>query len=352
MQTKNLSLVVPALLALILALVTLASADAAGHDGRIAFVQVSGSGTDIFTMKPDGTDVKQITSFGTSGGQVGLVAWSHDGKQLVFSAVPSANDSVQLWMMDAHGGNEHLLLDDPSNADLHPSFSPDDSKIAFARCGSINCAIFSVRVDGTGLTAITNFNRPDVIDLWPEYSPDGKKIAFTSLNRNNGFLCAIYTVDAHGLNFHLVTPPRLTAFQPDWSPDGTKIAFSTNSSSSTILDEEIWVINANGTQPRPLTENNRHWNGYLSGPHDYSASWSPMGNKIVLEQDTPDFSSSAIYLINPDGRGKTLIFQGRQNSMPEFPWVRGVALGRLLTKRHLKLIQSGGFSPHWGPAPK
>jgi Tol biopolymer transport system component len=355
MESRHLSspLRVPVIAAILLMLAAPAEATFAGKNGRIAFVQGAGTGTDIFTMKPNGSDVKQLTSFGSTGGQTCCVAWSPDGKQLVFAAAASANENAQLWIMGSDGSNQHLLLDDPSDFDMEPSFSPDGSQIVFSRCGTINCAIYRVQVDGTGLTAITNFNpNHDVFDLWPAYSPDGKTIAFTSFNRNNGFLCAIYTVDAAGSNFHILTPPRLTAFEPDWSPDGKKIAFSVNSNFSTILDEEIWVINADGSQPVRLTNNNRHWNGYLTGPHDFSASWSPQGNKIVLERDSPDFSSSAIYLINPDGSGQTLVFQGMRNKGTEFFRIGGVAPGHLLPKRHLKLIESGGFSPRWGPASK
>jgi Tol biopolymer transport system component len=349
----SLPLLVPVIAAMLLMLAIPAEATFAGKNGRIAFVQAAGSGTDIFTMTPNGTEIKQITSFGGSGGQVCCVAWSPDGKQLVFAAKASSSDNAQLWIMRADGSSQHLLLDEPSDFDMEPSFSPDGSQIVFSRCGPINCAIYRVRADGTGLTAITNFNpNHDVFDLWPAYSPDGRKIAFTSFNRNNGFLCAIYMVNADGSNFRLLTPPRLTAFEPDWSPDGTKIAFSVNSNFSTILDEEIWVINADGSQPVRLTNNNRHWNGYLTGPHDFSASWSPKGNKIVLERDSPDFSRSAIYLINPDGSGQTLVFQGMRNKAAEFSRIGGGAPGHLLPERHLKLIESGGFSPRWGPASK
>jgi Tol biopolymer transport system component len=322
-----------------------------GKNGRIAFVQGVGTVSDVFTMNPDGTDVRKLTLFGASGGQTCCVAWSPDGKQLAFAAAASPSANGQLWIMNADGSSQHLLLDDPSDSDIEPSFSPDGGTVVFGRCGPINCAIYRVRVDGSGLTAVTHFNaNQDIFDLWPVYSPDGTKIAFTSFNRNNGFLCAIYTVDADGSNFRLLTPPRLTAFQPDWSRDGTKIAFSTHSNS--ILDEEIWVMRSDGSgQPVQITNNNSHWNGYLTGPHDFSASWSPEGNKIVLERDSPDYGRSGIYVINADGSGETLVFQGIANRSMEFSRMAGAApSNRLARRRHVKLIEKGGFSPRWGPA--
>jgi TolB protein len=339
-------------LAAVILLAAPASATYPGKNGRIAFIQNTGlNGSDVFSMNPNGGDVVQLTSFGANGGQTCCVSWSPDGKLLLFSAVTSAITNPQLWIMDADGSNQRLLLKDPAFADSDPNFSPDGSQIVFTRCGVPNCAIFRVQADGSGLSHVTNFNsNGDIFDLWPAYSPDGQTIAFTSFNRNNGFLCAIYLVNADGSNFRILTPPRLTAFKPDWSPDGKRVVFSSNSNFSTILDEEIWVIDADGAHAVRLTNNNRRWNGYLSGPHDYSPSWAPQGNKIVFERDAPQFASFGIYLINPDGSGESMVLQGPRNKMDDRPPVGFV--GRATQNRRLQRIETGGFTPRWGAAPK
>ena len=54
-----------------------------GKNGRIAFVQ----GPDIFTMNPDGTNIKQLTHVGPDG-LASWPAWSADGKQIVFEFRP------------------------------------------------------------------------------------------------------------------------------------------------------------------------------------------------------------------------------------------------------------------------
>jgi Tol biopolymer transport system component len=345
------SLLVGTVVALLAVLATPAQATFPGKNGRIAFIQNTGTnGSDAFTMNPDGSDVKQLTTFGAKGGQTCCASWSTDGKQLVFAADLSAITNFQLWAMNADGSNQHLLLKDPSFADSDPSFSPDGSQIVFTRCG-FHCAIYRVQADGTELSAITNFNsNTAVFDFSPAYSPDGKTIAFTSRNRNDGFLCAIYLVNADGSNLRLLTSPDLTAFNPDWSPDGTKIALSTNNNLSTILDEELWLINADGSHPVPLTNTNRHWNGYHSGRHDYSGSWSPQGDKIVFECDAPDFSSFAVCVINPDGSAQQLVQQRSQTRAMEPSLASGMRGERLMTSRGFKRIERGGYTPRWGPA--
>ena len=96
-------------LSLLIALAALpASATFPGKNGRIAFIQ----GPDIYTMNPDGSDVRQLTSF-TDDNPAFWENWSADGTQFVFSRFPPPDGFGQLWLMNADGSNQHLLLNDP-----------------------------------------------------------------------------------------------------------------------------------------------------------------------------------------------------------------------------------------------
>ncbi len=73
---------------------------------------------DIFTVKPDGTDLKQLTF---SAGNDAHCAWSPDGKQILFSSsrlgfrdeAPLYDGSPQpyaeLFLMNADGSNQHTI---------------------------------------------------------------------------------------------------------------------------------------------------------------------------------------------------------------------------------------------------
>ena len=64
-----------------LSIITLpASASFPGKNGRIAFVL----GPDIYTMNPDGSDIRQLTNLGPDSSAF-WESWSPDGKLIVFN---------------------------------------------------------------------------------------------------------------------------------------------------------------------------------------------------------------------------------------------------------------------------
>jgi Tol biopolymer transport system component len=327
--------------ALVVDLAAPATAAFPGQNGRIAFIEASGTGLDIFTMNPDGSDVKQLTTFGSSGGFTCCATWSPDGRQLVFGAEPGPPFVSQLWIMNEDGSNQHELLNDPSAFDFTPSFSPDGSQIVFSRCNSnFHCAIYRVGANGFGLTALTPYDpNPDVNDFDPAYSPDGRTIAFTSFTRG-GVIAAIYLMDANGSNIRELTPAAIEAVTPDWSSDGTKIAFWVNCCDRQT--PQIWSIHANGTALTQLTN--------PQNAFDFTPAWSPQGDAITFERDNTSFTASAIYVITANGGGQNLALESSGSKT-----VVLTPRDRLIAKKRAgrglqQSILSTGFSPRWGPA--
>ena len=74
-----------------------------------------------------------------------------------------------------------------------------------------------MEADGSGQTRLTNNAAPDQLSVW---SPDGSKIAFQT-RRDDGTLvnAEIYVMNADGSNpINLTNDPAATDQQPAWSP--------------------------------------------------------------------------------------------------------------------------------------
>ncbi len=129
---------------------------------RIAFVRNT-QGTQvmspaIFTMNPDGTDVRQISS-GDRGSDF-WPSWSPDGTQVVFAAI--RNEDWGIWVVEADGSNEHMILGGTGAGYVdNPVWSPDGNLIAFVGNLSVDDyspddTLYVMRPDGTGVTPIAD----------------------------------------------------------------------------------------------------------------------------------------------------------------------------------------------------
>jgi Tol biopolymer transport system component len=363
MNTKRVRslLVVLAVAALTAVLTNPASGTFPGKNGRIDFIFAPSNPANmlgnVYTMNPNGSDVRQVTSLPPNT-FANNASWSPDGRQIVFAESPPQSAPAQLWLMNADGTNLHLLLSDPNPnyGDYEPSFSPDGRAVVFTRCptSTFDCAIYRIQTDGTGLTAITNFE-PSLSDFEPWYSPDGRSIAFVNFGRG-GVLLGIYLVNADGSNVRLLTPPWIGGDAPSWSPDGRKIAFSSNGSvfdhfNASALNEEIWVINVDGTGLTRLTSTNQDWHGYLNSPHDTLPSWSPDGSALTFARFSPSLAGSAIYVMNPDGSGlrQILTLPAQPNAGAPPSVSGGNSTPRQILIHHLRRIEIGGVDPQWLP---
>src|SRR5688500_15081015 len=103
-----------------------------------------------------------------------------------------------------------------------PTWSPDNNQIAFTNAEDI----FIVNADGTGLRNVTK--SPYITEESPSWSADGTKIAFSAYSSSSAG--QIYVVDLMSRSrfpqIQQITNITGWARWPAWSPDGTRIAFS------------------------------------------------------------------------------------------------------------------------------
>jgi len=116
---------------------------------RIAFSSNRGGTFDIWTMRSDGTDLRQITSTKDYDTEP---TWSPDGR-IAFRRSDDLTSDVMV--INAQGGTTRRLAF-PGH-ELMPSWSPNGQFIAFAYFAPSgpNPEIYTVRPDGSGLTLRT-----------------------------------------------------------------------------------------------------------------------------------------------------------------------------------------------------
>lgn len=191
---------------------------------RIAFMKGITGDTTIWTIRPDGTDLQQLT---TQFGQ--FPYWSPDGTRIVYQG---PNDALRVMNFDGH---EQRILRPRARGD-HPAWSPDGTRVAF-RNEELN-GIDVIRIDGTGMQMLTRAPQ----DTFPDWSPDGQELVFS----RGGVL---QVMSASGGTLRALTPGN----GPSWSPDGKTIAFaSTGPDPSSSV--QIWKINVDGSGLTRLTD--------------------------------------------------------------------------------------------------
>jgi Tol biopolymer transport system component len=324
-------------------------------DSRIAFLQPNSTtpGQDVYTMNPDGSDVRQLTNVGTNNSAF-WETWSPDGTQLAFVEFPN-NAPGQLWLMRADGSDQHLLLSEADYGDYAPNFSRDGVWLIFTRCHNVpdgnGCALYRIRTDGSGLTPVIDF-QPDANNWEPVYSPDGLSVAFTSFERD-GFIARTWLMNADGSDVHPLTPPELLAVNPSWSPDGEKIAFASHCCNP--QNQDIWVIDRDGNGLHRLTGSESSDLDIPVAYYNQGPSWSPHEHTIAFQQFNPTTNISSIFLIDA---AANRINQQLREFRVERPWrATSVTADHPATHeaRHKRLhgvpreLEQNASLPRWSP---
>lgn len=263
---------------------TLAAATGTAHHGVIAFSAQVDTVSQVFTVRPDGTRLRQITH-GLPAGDGGL-SWSPDGRGLLFSVFEG-------------GGGGHIFksrvdgsgLTDISAActgtcrgfgDANPVYSPDGKRIAFERAfgplvnGNASVvAIFTMNADGTDLTQLTQTPKGSA-DQQPQWSPNGREIAFVHSAPSKKGVIEVMNTD--GSNVRRLTPFRIDASDPRWSPDGKRLLFNTYGNPTQFKSANLFTMRADGTHRVALTH-------YAGGTlQAFADGWSPDGTQILFHR--------------------------------------------------------------------
>ena len=256
-----------------------------GSDRQFDLVYASG----FPTVSPDGlslavservpdsaTDRSSLVVWDTNGGNprrifqdqktvMGL-QWARDGGHIAFGAgsfgLRRASEPARIMIIKPDGSGARAITTGPGNAGF-PSWSPDGTHIVYRFWTDtaqglriVDVATGQVRVLTTGY------------DTLPSWSPKDDRIVFSRMAKDNRFPFEefdIYSIRADGTDLKRLTDSEGDDAHPFWSPDGTRILWG--SSRFGFKDEaplavatpqpyaELFIMNADGSDQRPLTDN-------------------------------------------------------------------------------------------------
>jgi Tol biopolymer transport system component len=282
-----------AFLALILSTAVPAYATFPGRNGLIAFHSQTDAGFQIFTVRPNGHNLRQITH--VSGDAV-RPDWSPDGRQIAFEIDRSEFPFCGIAIMNADGSGVVELTSHQNICENDPSFTPDGSRIVFDRFDpEVNDeAFWSMDLNGNDRQRIG----PCCAD--PNVSPNGEKLSFLGFNGQPGGT-ALFTSSIDGSNLFQVTPFSFdVAIKQDWAPDGQHLVFTKDG------DVHIPGVSANIAIIRPDGTHLHFVTHYEGGDVNAAVgSYSPDGRWIVFR--LIDHGSFGLFKIHPDGTHLTSI---------------------------------------------
>jgi TolB protein len=274
---------------LCLAALPAAGAQADVFNGRIAFSSFRVDPPpgqprtgDIFTMNPDGSDLRQLTENPADDAQSD---WSPDGRDIAYRIrKPGFTVNFEVSRMTASGEDHQRLTFTPTGqASSQPSWFPDKTAILFRLSGS--GGVSSIWQMGTlGENPELRYDPPGA-QLYPSLSPDMSNVLFATTTSPRGDTDrAIQTLNTDGTGLATLFDV-VGAFDsaPAWSPDGTRIAFESNANpngGNPEGDMEIWMMDADGANPTQLTHN---------ALHDEGPAWSPDQTMLAYSSGADDF---------------------------------------------------------------
>lgn len=322
---------------------------------RIAFQRNRPTAPGIWTVSPLGGAEQEVVDLPV----IGQMAWSPDGKWLAvakgrYSQEPDGPDAERgIALVRVARGEVRSVTQPKAPAfDISPAFSPDGRAVAYANCTATwSCEVVVQRLDGEymprgeprRITSEGRFIRgmawsnegarviysaswgwgvprlrrvessgdhpSEPLDVagvgarGPSISRSGRRLAFWKYSTD--FDIWAYTLG--GTAKPWLGSSSLGDTNAQFSPDGRRIAYASQRGG---VQAEIWVANADGSQPVQVAKGLDQGQG--------SPQWSPDGRLLTFDSLDRD-GQSQIYVVEATGGRPWRVSPGGSNdSLPSF----------------------------------
>ncbi|MGI5817323.1 MAG: TolB family protein [Armatimonadota bacterium] len=271
--------------------------DLAGTSRIACTRQLSRCGEQVFTLRPDGSDLRALTGGPGEGDNWGP-AWHPDGRSICVTS--NRTGHAVLWLLARDGSDQRQLTGAAEAEDYEPCWAPHGMTIAFARGDHHADDLWLLDVPSGQARPLTREQRLDVSPAW---SPDGRWIVF---RRAFGRPPGLYIIPAKGGQARMLIPGTHASWAPDgarlacangpslmllsvdaegrptgrarpvvcaaemlvgassWSPDGSTLVFGARVTDANGTRERLMIVAAAGGEPRDLAAGSQpSWSPWL-----------------------------------------------------------------------------------------
>lgn len=254
-------------------------------------------------------NIRQVTSTAHGLDRAGEAYFSPDGRRICFQAYPAGKSDYQIYVMDLPDGKPQMVSTG-TGATTCAYFHPDGNRLLFGSnhldprpvappsgespSGARSYAwSFYPGMDVFEYNLATRELRPLITapgyDAEASYSADGKHIVFTSMRDGDQ---EIYVCDADGANPRRITRSKGYDGGPFFSPDGLALVYRSDRKGDGNL--QIFLNTIAGDAERAITGDDvLNWCPY----------WHPSGKWLIFTRaDHRGRPNYDLYLLSVDGK--------------------------------------------------
>jgi len=284
------------------------------------------AGYELWSISLDDSNLKKISEckpdLKDAETKLDLNSWSKDGKRAVLYTL---EETGHVWL-NLVDGTWQWAEQAPSEAEVGPGFYPK---------AGID-AVYAEYIPHIWMWDVESGIVRRIISLPPwqmripfkeeiRWSPDGKRIALSDIEIVEGRAYEhVFVVDVESGGKEKLTSYLGVNDFPAWSPDGGKIMYLRSEGRGRLgflVNPNIWVMNADGSDKRQLTDSPMSEDGW----------WSPDGSRIAYisysqgifdEGKKSKEDKSEIWVMSADGSNKQLLLSVpyRYGLIEELEW--------------------------------
>ncbi|MGL4994007.1 MAG: alpha/beta fold hydrolase [Bacteroidales bacterium] len=276
----------------------------------VSYVSIpeNSSNRELFTMRVDGSDKKQITKSANSESQA---RWINGGKEIVF--ISSEGGTRQLWAMNSDGTSRRQISNEEGGVNGF-IFSPDEKQVILIKDVKFGERIADKHPDLPKANA--QLHSDVMYKHWDEWV---ESIPHPFIAKFDGERITEAEDILDGQPFECPTKPHGGVEQLSWSPDGKLIAYSCKKkiglAYSLSTNTDIYIYNLESKRSTNISE------GMLG--YDTEPKFSPDGTQIAwlsMERDGYESDLKRLFVMNLSEGTKRNVLPKHDYNIDAFQW--------------------------------